>query len=626
MRGLAVAAAIGCFGACAAAAAAVPAPIPPKLEALLEELTAAATNRPAASPAPAPMPPPAAGRFRRPPAQASLDLAGNALREAVAALWALNGRLEPALALAGTEPEMRMTIARQLFATGRDAGALQLIDAEPPTIIDMRSQTLLAGAQARLKAGDPARAEAYAIRAMQVADTNFAFSAAMLLEAFGNMQLKSGRTNEALATWNRAITMMRDHLDQAAGNNPWVSLRDLAGAQAGLGHVEEALATTAIIKDDERRAEARQAVVSAQVAAGDLKGAAQNALAGLRLDADFLARGPYWAMPTSLFTALGQAGKLDMATNLVEQALRFVRTQVKGPDQAATLELLTKQYRSAIVVGIAIDSGRGFGYGPVDAERLEKAEAWAQALNLAETDLPLQRLREVARIRQDLAAGKLPGIDSLDVSTPDARQRAQTVGLILASDGKAREAARIAARLPAPLDGPVYMTAINAALQATNLVEAGELLARFPAPETRAGQPGFAAPRDALWVNLARRQAEVGRTNEAAITLREAAQRLAKGGAIQSGNDWFRGIEIARMQAELGLGTDALNSVGSKSPGQVILGIPSVGRRLERSLGAAAAIAAARGARDESVRAAILVGIAQELSRPGLSDLDWGGM
>ncbi len=274
---------------------------------LLEELTArVVTNRPAQ---PAPLNPPALARPFRSPSRGSVvpaDLNGPALRHSVARLWAINGRLDRALDLTAKEPDAfqahvsRMTLARGLFGAGQDAEALRLVEAEPAGqveagLVDLRSQTMSSGAAARLKAGDRARAQAYLARAMQLADTNFVFMPAGMLCGYANVQIELRQTNDALATLDRAVKLMRDHLDQAAGNNPWVQLRNVAETQAQLGQVEKSLATAALIQDLERRVEARQLVARAQVAAGDLRGAAQTVLAAVRADAAYLAGAPYLA-------------------------------------------------------------------------------------------------------------------------------------------------------------------------------------------------------------------------------------------------------------------------------------------------------------------------------------------
>jgi tetratricopeptide (TPR) repeat protein len=610
---------------------------PSNLTNLLEELTArVATNRPAR---PAPLnPPPMARTFRSPsrPKVVAADLNGYALRDLVAALWAINGRLDRALGLIEMEPAAfrqhlsRMTVAHQMFAIGRDAEALRLVEAEPSQaeggVPDLRSQTLLAGATARLKAGERAQAEAYLAKAARLGDTNDAYVEAELWRSFANVQLELRQTNDALASLDRAVKLMGDHRDRAAGNNPWVQLRDAAEKQAQLGQIDKALATAALILDDERRVEARQLVVRAQMAAGDLTGAAQTVLAAVRADADYLAGTPYLAAQAGTVAgALDYAGQAGAAAVLLEQTLSALRARVKGQEQGAALEQAAKQLRAAAVMGVLAVPGQPFDDEVVYAKRLSEAEKLAAKLNVPETEVALGSLRDALRIRQDIEAGKPPSPETVDVSTPEAQGRAQQFGLILARDGQAAEAARVADRLPLAAGRPVYAAAISAAISAAHFDVASALLARFPHPEPNASQW-----RDETWdarlgLELARREIVSRQTNAAAATLRETLRRLLQGPAPQSANVQFLIADVARLQAELGFGPEAVATLVAASQRSAGLSLfaPDIGRRLARSLGESAAANAARSVPDETLQEFLLVGIAQELSRPGLTDPQW---
>ncbi len=289
------------------------------------------------------------------------------------------------------------------------------------------------------------------------------------------------------------------------------------------------------------------------------------------------------------------------------------------------LEQASKLLHIAVIMGAVVAPGQPLDYQAVDTKRLAEAEQLAARLNIKETELPLRSLCEALRIRQNMEAGEVPSSDTVDVSTPDAQGRAQQIGLILAMGGQVTAAARIADRLPSSLAQQVYGAAISAAITATRFEIARDLLARFPQPE-----PNASRWRDETWqarlgLELARRQIAAGQTNEGVATLHETLRRLPQGPAPQSANVQLVIADVARLEAEMGLGAEALSTVVAASQRAAALSLfaPDVGRRLARSLGGTAAVGAARGAADDTIQYFVLVGIAQELSRPGLTDPAW---
>jgi hypothetical protein len=93
--------------------------------------------------------------------------------------------------------------------------------------------------------------------------------------------------------------------------------------------------------------------------------------------------------------------------------------------------------------------------------------------------------------------------------------------------------------------------------------------------------------------------------------------KAAQTGPQRAPNHWLTVMQGAVLQADLGLFPEALGVLTSGSSPMATMGGPKIGRRMVRRLGAEAAILQARKLESAEVGKRVLLGIAQEMAKPG---------
>ena len=98
---------------------------------------------------------------------------------------------------------------------------------------------------------------------------------------------------------------------------------------------------------------------------------------------------------------------------------------------------------------------------------------------------------------------------------------------------------------------------------------------------------------------------------------------LARAASKTPSNRWVLATQGIVLQADLGLFKEALNAL-NPGPGTIATGGgPQIGRRMVRRLGTEAAVEQVRKLGIREVSNLVLLGIAQEMARPGVGDSEW---
>lgn len=592
----------------------------PALTNLLEELTAWATVTNA-------LPPTRPGSPFVHPQQSSADFARASVRRALPSLWLAAGLPDRAERLAGSDPVEfkragdQAALATALFAVRRDADALRFLEAASTEPLNLRAPTLLEAAIARLKSGDGPGAVRLMEKAILWRDTNQVFQPVILLHWFARAQIEAQRTNEALSSLDRAVQWARTNGPLAEDSSVSFALRDITEEQARLGRMEQAMTTAALIPETEQRLTARLFVVRGYAEARDADGAVTAVRASLKVDAPNFARMPLAIYaPAEAALALAEAGRWDAAEAFLEECEAAIRSQPMDSTQEGEFQRSVTAARGLLVSRLLMKE-RGYdSLGHVDPMRLELIAKLAEKLGSEDGRRVVAEARENNRVLDDVRSGRVPEAATVDVSTPEAVRRATRLATILFEEGRGADAERIVARLKPLESQSIHEAAVRTAIARTNLGQAQSLIPKMSS--TNAPQEGGSDAQIHLSFVLARLLAAAGRTNEAIAVLTPAVN-LARAASKTPSNRWVLATQGIVLQADLGLFKEALNAL-NPGPGTIATGGgPQIGRRMVRRLGAEAAVEQVRKLGIREVSNLVLLGIAQEMARPGVGDSEW---